>query len=122
MSDYFAEAEEKVKAMEKMKTDFVAQIAAEEATAKELPSGLKILTLKEGDGEKPKVGQKVKVLYAVYLPDGSLLQSNFEDIAKKYGVYEETRKQGGGYEGVPMDYSPEAKMIPGFKEGLMEMK
>ena len=122
MSDYFAEAEEKVKAMEKMKTDFVAQLTTEEAAAKELPSGLKILTLAEGSGEKPKIGQKVKVLYAGYLSDGSLFDSNYEEVAKKYGVYEEARKQGRGYEAISMDYSPEARIIPGFKEGLMEMK
>jgi cyclophilin family peptidyl-prolyl cis-trans isomerase len=122
MSDYFAEEEERIKAMEKMKTDFLTQIGTEEASAEELPSGLKILRLAEGDGEKPKVGQKVDVLYAVYLPDGSLLESNFEEIAKKFGVYQEARKQGGGYKAQPMDYSPEAKMIPGFKEGLMQMK
>ena len=56
MSDYFAEEEERIKAMEKMKTDFLTQIGTEEASAEELPSGLKILRLAEGDGEKPKVG------------------------------------------------------------------
>ncbi|MBC8768037.1 peptidylprolyl isomerase [Arenibacter sp. BSSL-BM3] len=122
MSDYFAEAEEKAKAMEKMKTDFVAQLTTEEGTAKELPSGLKILTLKEGNGEQPKVGQKVNVLYAGYLSDGSLFDSNYEEIAKKYGVYDEARKKGRGYEAIHMDYSPEARIIPGFKEGLMQMK
>lgn len=122
MSDYFAEEEERLKAMEKMKTDFVAQITTEESKAEELPSGLKILTLAEGDGEKPKVGQKVNVLYAGYLSDGSLFDSNYEEIAKKYGVYQEARKQGRGYEAIPMDYSPEARIIPGFKEGLMQMK
>lgn len=122
MSDYFAEEEERTKAMEKMKTDFVSEISAQEETATELPSGLKILRLKEGEGEQPKVGQKVNVLYAGYLSDGSLFDSNYEAIAKKYGAYNEARKQGRGYEAVPMDYSPEARIIPGFKEGLMEMK
>ena len=68
------------------------------------------------------MGQKVNVLYAGYLSDGSLFDSNYEEIAKKYGVYQEARKQGRGYEAIPMDYSPEARIIPGFKEGLMQMK
>ena len=31
-------------------------------------------------------------------------------------------KQGRGYQPIPMDYSPEAQIIPGFKEGLQQMK
>lgn len=122
MSDYFAEEEEAIKAMEKMKSDMVAELAEQEPQAKELPSGLKIFTIKEGNGQKPKIGQKVNVYYAGYLSDGSLFDSNYEEVATKYGVFNPARKQGGGYEAIPMDYSPEARLIAGFREGLMEMK
>ncbi|MCM4168985.1 hypothetical protein KCTC52924_00250 [Arenibacter antarcticus] len=122
MSDYFAQEEERIKAKEKMISDMVAEFSQGEPEAKELPSGLKILTLKEGEGEKPKIGQKVNVFYAGYLSDGSLFDSNYEEVATKYGVFNPARKQGGGYAAIPMDYSTEARLIAGFKEGLLEMK
>nr|WP_026812737.1 peptidylprolyl isomerase [Arenibacter certesii] len=122
MSDYFAEEEEKIKAKEKMISDMVAEFSQQEPQAKELPSGLKIYTLKEGEGVKPKIGQKVNVYYAGYLSDGSLFDSNVEEIATQYDAFNPARKQGGGYQAIPMDYSPEAPLIAGFREGLMEMK
>lgn len=122
MSNYFAQEEERLKAKEKIKSEMVSELSQQEPKAKELPSGLKIFTLKEGDGEKPKIGQKVNVFYAGYLSDGSLFDSNYEEVATKYDVFNPARKQGGGYEAIPMDYSPEARLIAGFREGLMEMK
>ena len=121
MSDYFAEEEAKVKAMEKMKTDFVTEVEKQKAEAETLASGLKVLTLKKGTGKSPKVGQRVSVFYAGYLENGELFDSNVEAIAVKYNTLDERRKQGGGYEAIPMDYSPDARLIPGFKEGLMNM-
>ncbi|HUH47962.1 MAG TPA: peptidylprolyl isomerase [Arenibacter sp.] len=122
MSDYFAEEEKKTKAMDEMKNQLATEFSEGEAKAKELPSGLKVLVLEEGNGEKPKLGQKVNVFYAGYLSDGSLFDSNYEEVANKFGVFNPARKQGGGYEAIPMDYSPEARLIAGFREGLMEMK
>lgn len=121
-SDYFKDEEARIAAFEKMKTDFVATIAEQKENAEELPSGLKVLKLEEGDGEKPKVGQKVNVYYAGYLEDGALFDSNYEEIAKKYDMFDDRRKQGGGYQPIPMMYSPDAQLIAGFKEGLQQMK
>lgn len=133
MTDYFAgeeerqaalEKEEKVRqgAFEKMLPEFIADLEETKKKAKELPSGLKILSLVEGTGEQPKIGQKVSVFYAGYLEDGNLFDSNNEDIAKKFNKYDERRKQGGGYGPMPMPYSPDAGMIAGFKEGILTMK
>ncbi|MCK5442395.1 MAG: peptidylprolyl isomerase [Maribacter sp.] len=133
MTDYFAgeeerqaalEKEKKVRqeAFEKMLPEFIADLEETKKKAKELPSGLKILSLVEGTGEQPKIGQKVSVFYAGYLEDGNLFDSNNEDIAKKFNKYDERRKQGGGYGPMPMPYSPDAGMIAGFKEGILTMK
>ncbi|KKN06152.1 hypothetical protein LCGC14_1080260 [marine sediment metagenome] len=121
-SDYFKKEEERMAEFKKMKSDFVATLSEEKEKVEELPSGLKILRLEESDGEKPKIGQKVNVYYAGYLEDGTLFDSNYEEVAKKNGVYDEKRKQGRGYQPIPMDYSPDAQIIPGFKEGLQQMK
>ena len=133
MTDYFnaekkrladEEKENKARkaAYDKMMPEFVASLAADKKKAKSLPSGLQLLKLVEGSGESPVIGQKVKVMYAGYLEDGSLFDSNYEEVAKKFMKYDERRKAGGGYEAVPMPFSPDAGLIPGFKEGLLTMK
>ncbi|HET8737903.1 MAG TPA: peptidylprolyl isomerase [Pricia sp.] len=122
MSNYFKEEEERIAAFEKMISDFVATIAEQKQKAEELPSGLRILKLKEGDGEKPRTGQRVNVHYAGYLEDGTLFDSNYEEVAKKYDMFNPRRKQSGGYQPIAMDYSPDAQLIAGFKEGLQQMK
>ena len=121
MSDYFKEEEERIAAFEKMKSDFVAEITEQKSEAEELASGLKVLKLKEAEGEQPAIGQKVNVYYAGYLEDGSLFDSNYEEVAKNYDMFDDRRKQGGGYQPIPMDYSPDAQLIAGFKEGLQQM-
>ena len=133
MTDYFnaekkrLEEEEKENqarqvAYEKMLPEFVAVLAADKKKAKTLPSGLQLLTLKEGAGETPKIGQRVKVMYAGYLEDGTLFDSNIEEVTRNFLKFDERRKLGRGYEAVPMSYSPDAAIIPGFKEGLLTMK
>ena len=133
MTDYFAEEEERLakaekenqarmEAFKKMLPAFVAELAEMKKKAKALPSGLQIHNLVEGTGERPKIGQQVKVFYAGYLENGTLFDSNIEEITKKFNTYDERRKQGRGYEATPMLYSPEARLFPGFKEGLLTMK
>lgn len=133
MTNYFDNEEERLAAIEKekaeklakvqkIKTEFASKIEAQKAKAKALASGLKVLTLNEGSGDKPKVGQKVNVMYAGYLMDGTLFDSNYEEIAQLYGVFDEKRQQGGGYMPIPMNYSPESRLIAGFREGLLTMK
>ncbi|MEP0132161.1 MAG: peptidylprolyl isomerase [Eudoraea sp.] len=122
MTDYFAEEEAVIAAMAKVKTDFAAEIKQQQEVAKELPSGLKVLSLNEGTGANPKIGDKVLVYYAGWLADGTLFDSNYEEIAIKFDKFDERRKQGGGYEAFPMDYSPDSRLVAGFKEGLLGMK
>ncbi len=122
MTEYFAEEEEKVKAMEKMKADFSAEVEKQKEVAETLASGLQIYSIEKGTGETPKMGQQVNVYYAGYLETGELFDSNIEAVATKYGKYDERRKVGGGYEAIPMDYSPDARLIAGFREGLLSMK
>ncbi|WP_419214267.1 peptidylprolyl isomerase [Maribacter sp. X9] len=133
MTDYFANEDERLAAIEKekaeklavvnkMKAEFATELKAQEEKAKVLPSGLKVLVLEEGTGNKPQIGQQVNVMYAGYLMDGTLFDSNYEEVARKYGVFDANREQGGGYMPIPMDYSPESRLIAGFREGLMTMK
>jgi len=122
MTDYFAEEEAVIAAMAKVKTDFAAETKQQQELAKELPSGLKVISLQEGTGANPKIGDKVLVNYAGWLADGTLFDSNYEEVAIKFDKFDESRKQGGGYEPFPMDYSPDSRLVAGFKEGLLSMK
>ncbi|MGB0769854.1 MAG: peptidylprolyl isomerase [Flavobacteriaceae bacterium] len=85
-------------------------------------SGLLSYTIKEGTGEKPKQGQSVKLYYQGYFTDGKLFGTNVKDIDIKCGTYDENKEQRGFYNLMPMQISADAQMIPGFKEGVFNMK
>jgi len=132
MTEYFAGEEDRIAAAEKeraekaalaqkSKEELAAIIPADKLKAKQLPSGLRILTLKQGTGEKPKIGQKVLVTYAGYLEDGSMFDSNDKEVVTKYNRYNWNQDQAGGYKPVPMLYSTEARLISGFREALLSM-
>lgn len=122
---YFGKIEERQKlvqeAREKQKEDLIQFVMKNEPDAKVFPSGLKVITMKEGTGEKPVIGSKVNVFYAGYFMTGDLFDSNVKEIAKIYGKFDPRREQAKGYDAIPMDYSPDAALIPGFKEGLQAM-
>ncbi len=122
MTDYFEEEKAVIAAMKKMKEDLVAEFTAQQAQARELDSGLQIYPLKEGNGEQPKTGQKVLVNYAGYFMDGNLFDSNIPEIEEKFEKFNAGKRDQGLYQPLPMDYSPEARLIPGFREGLQTMK
>ena len=89
--------------------------------AKTLASGLIMHTITKGNGVKPKLGQTVKVYYEGYFTDGKLFDSNKKEIEEKYGMFNPRKEQGGFYGPMPMEVSPDAQMIAGFKEGVAAM-
>jgi len=124
-SNYFAKIEERQKLAqelrEKQKEDLQQFVMDNEANAEVLPSGLKIIPITEGTGEKPAIGSRVNVYYAGYFMSGDLFDSNIQEIAEAYGKYDRRRDQMNGYAPIPMDYSPDASLIPGFREGMQHM-
>lgn len=133
MTDYFdkegerlaaleAEKKAKAEAIKKVKDDFAASLDKQEAEAKELPSGLKILSLTEDTGDKPRLSQNILVNYAGYLTDGTLFDTSYADIAETYGKREQlTQMHGGKMVPLTIPYSPDMPMIAGFKEALLNM-
>ncbi|MFC7357513.1 peptidylprolyl isomerase [Jejudonia soesokkakensis] len=90
--------------------------------AETLDSGLSILFTEKGDGVQPERGSKVKVNYAGYLAsDGTLFDSNISETAKKNNKLDKLRLAANQYVPMAADYSPDARLIAGFKEGLMLM-
>jgi len=122
MSDYFEEEKLVEAAYKKMLEGLAVEFRKQKETAIETSSGLKILSLKKGDGEQPKTGQYVMVNYAGWLTDGNLFDSNVQEIALKFNKLNPGRRDQGGYQPVPMLFSPEAPLFPGFREGLLTMK
>lgn len=126
---YFTEEMEKIESEKKVKEERLNKIAAETSArfselkgkAEELPSGLKIYYLEKGTGEKPAEGSKVLMNYAGYFADGKLFDSNLLEVAEKYESVNEQRKIANQYIPVPTDYSQDARLIPGFREGLLQM-
>lgn len=111
----------KLEKLEKVKADLLKLIEEKSVQAETLPSGLKIIRLKDGNGVKPTIGTKVPVYYAGYFTSGDLFDSNVIEVAKAYGEYDHRRESGGGYKPSNWAYSPDAQLIAGFKEGLMKM-
>lgn len=122
---YFGKIEERQRLAQEQKDnrkkELVQFVEDNEASALTLTSGLKIITITEGSGVKPVIGSKVNVNYAGYFMTGDLFDSNIKEIAEVYGKYDRRRDQMNMYRPVEMDYSPDASLIPGFKEGLQQM-
>lgn len=127
---YFTEEMAKIEKERKEKEERINKIAAEKAEelkairakADSLPSGVKIYFNHKGEGPQPKSGDQVATNYAGYLVDGHLFDSNIYDIAKKFENVNEIRNAAGQYAPMPTEYSTEARVIPGFREGLLMMK
>jgi len=113
--------QEEQAAMLKIASETAEVLATQKEKAEELPSGLKILFTEKGDGVKPAEGTKILMNYAGYLENGTLFDSNIEEVAKRYDVWDHRRADGGGYAPTPSDYSKDARLIPGFREGLLSM-
>lgn len=129
MSDYFDEEKEneaKEAALKenakKMEADLAKEAEGQKKLAKLLPSGLKVLSLKKGNGAKPKIGQNVMVDYAGWLENGTLFDTSSAEIAKAYGKFDEVNNMHrGDLTPSSMLFSPEAGLAAGFREGLLGM-
>lgn len=115
--------EEKEAKLAVVKKETVAVFNEYKAKAETLPSGVQITYITKANNAKPKIGSKVLVNYAGYLSDGKLFDSNIRTYEEKYDMINPRKESnnGAGYKPIPMDYSPEAKLIQGFRDGLLAM-
>lgn len=90
--------------------------------ANTLASGLMVHYITKGNGPKPVQGQKAKVHYEGYFVDGRLFDSSRRDLEEKYGMYRQAKEERGFYGPMAMLVSPDAPMIPGFREALSVMR
>ncbi len=114
-----AEADKKSKeAADKKKAEFETL----KASTEKFESGLLFKLTEKGSGVAAKEGDQIKMNYAGYFTDGRLFDSNIADVEKAYGKYNENFAQRGKYQSIPVPYSKDAQLIPGFKEGLLALK
>ena len=120
--DYFttmeqrkAEEEER-RVLGKLKT--LEKFDQQKAKATQTTSGLQYLITKKGDGAAVTTTNKAMTHYAVYFEDGTLLETSMLSTAEELGRINEQRRLADAYQPLPADVSPEAVMIPGFKEGV----
>ncbi|MFD2516843.1 peptidylprolyl isomerase [Salinimicrobium flavum] len=122
LEDFKAETAAKEERMNEQRQKNQQRYEELKADAQQLESGLQIKFLEEGEGPKPNLGDTVLVYYQGYLSDGDIFDTNREEVAEEAGILNPRRKEMGGYDPMPVLYSPEAPMIPGFKEGVQQMK
>lgn len=126
----FEKEMEEVEKARKAKEERLASVKEESALmfndlrerAEEFPSGLEMIVTENGDGPQPNEGQRVMLNYEGYLADGTLFDSNKIEVAEKYEIVDERRQQAGQYAPMPAEYSLNAGLIAGFKEGMLKMK
>ena len=122
LKDIQKENEEAEKRKEEAQAQNQKEFEGLKKKADSLESGLKIYFEEKGDGPKPENGDTVEVNYEGYFADGTIFDTNKEDLAKEMGIYNAARAAQNGYGPMATKYGPDAPMIPGFKEGLQQMQ
>ena len=59
--------------------------------------------------------------YAGYLTDGTMFDSNMLEVAEKFDMVDQRRKDANQYLPSKSLYSKDAPLVPGFREGLLLM-
>jgi len=119
---YMSELAMKNERIAKVASDKLNEFNAIKEKATELPSGLKIFITETINGETPAKGSKVNVNCAGYFTNGKLFWTTYKEVAKSFEMIDEQQEKRNGYAPFGTVYSDEAKLIPGFKEGLQKMK
>lgn len=122
MENIEKERKEKEERISKIKEAKAAEFAALKENATEFPSGLKMHFTRQGEGEQPLEGQRVAVNYEGYLANGSLFDSSKLEVAEEFEMVNQNKLQANQYVPMPADYSLNAQLIAGFKEGMLKMK
>jgi cyclophilin family peptidyl-prolyl cis-trans isomerase len=121
---------EKTKAEEAQKAKESAEIAAQSfiennadlpGPVKEFDSGLIMIYISESNGVKPRNTDRVLINYAGFFEDGRIFDTSWAEVAKENNVYNEQRDQQGGYKPIEDAYNETARVVPGFREAMLNM-
>lgn len=123
--NHFAEEEKRrqelKKKQERLKSEYKAKHSLQKAEATLLPSGLSYYVSEKGTGEALKEDDKIMTHYALFYEDGVLIDTSNLNLAETLDAVNERKKAANRYIPIKADLSPNAPMIPGFKEGLKQL-
>jgi cyclophilin family peptidyl-prolyl cis-trans isomerase len=123
--NYFIELEnakkEQLAILEKNKEAFISENKASNNEVKRLESGLVMIYTKRGEEKLLGPQETVLIDYAGYLEDGTLFDTSMVQTAKDNGKYDEARDKKNGYKPFPMIYNQSARLVPGFREAMLNM-
>jgi peptidyl-prolyl cis-trans isomerase A (cyclophilin A) len=115
-----AERESYAKFREERALTFTQTFDSDEVTT--TSSGLQFTVLQAATGGKPTQGTEVGLNYAGWLSDGQLFDTNIATIAEKDQNFEQINAMHRGqFMPLMMTVEPDAPMIPGFKEAVLDM-
>lgn len=120
--EYFEKQAELQKILVTVKAKKVTLIEDVKATGTKTKSGLIYKLIKSGNGKKPNAAQEIYVHYAGFFEDGTLFDTSYANVAEENGVLDIARKKQNGYTPFPFVYGSKTGLIPGFIEGLENMK
>lgn len=86
-----------------------------------LPSGLQYVITEEGLGEKIKETDRILADYNAYFEDGQFLGTSKLETAEALDAVNPRQKAANGYKAMVFEIGPDARMIPGLKEGLKHL-
>lgn len=109
------------KEIESVINENAARFAEAKAKATKTASGLSIYIFEKGNGGKPQPGDNIQIDYAGYFENGRLFDTGIEDIATKYNMFDQRRKDANAYTPIPFKFGEKTGLIPGFIEGFENM-
>ncbi|WP_111306844.1 peptidylprolyl isomerase [Confluentibacter sediminis] len=86
-----------------------------------LPSGLQYIITEKGTEEAFKDTDKILMNYSVYFEDGKLLGTSKIETAEALDAVNQRQKAANGYKPIIAEIGPDAKLIPGLKEGIKQL-
>jgi len=126
MSKARKEAEAKVAEDRRVAAPAVRAAKAQELAqlkekATKTSTGVGIYVVEKGNGVKPETGVTVMLDYSGYLENGVLFDSSDLETAQIFDAVNMRKKVANAYRSMPVEFSPEVGMIPGFREALLNM-
>ncbi len=82
--------------------------------------GVIVIVQEEGDGIKPSNFRRIYVNYVIKLLDGTLVDTNLENVAREHGIFDENRE----YRIFTFTLDPQSGggFIVGFSHGIRNMR
>ena len=111
------------KDLEKNKTKYAKEFSKLKEKATKTDSGLSyVITNAEEGRQAPNIGEDVFIHYAGFFENGMLFDSSREELAQAFGMHDKQRAEYNQYIPIPFKFGAKTGLIPGFIEGIEQMK